>query len=95
MSTASAGTGPREREMKAIWIHTMNDDGIIMYQGRLVKCLPDGGFQIEAYSWLTGEPNGEMTLPRGTKVALYPSDREMRAAWARQEAHRKAKPAPA
>jgi hypothetical protein len=66
------------------WFHTLDADGRIAYQGQILKANKID-YDVQLYDWLMGEPSDVIKIARSaisdpTKVRLYSSDAEMRAA---------------
>lgn len=63
------------------WFHSVDDEGAIIWQGKLLAEVEPGLYQVQLYSWLDGEPTVQKRIAladmRGWK--FYRTNAAMRA----------------
>jgi len=63
------------------WFHSVNDDGAIIWQGKILRDSRSGVFVVQLYSWLDGRPTDQRIVRASEMVGwrFYRTDAEMRA----------------
>jgi hypothetical protein len=62
------------------WFHTFNEDGVIVWQGQVLKRVDANTYMVQLYDWLIGAPSDRFTI-HAREMAnwkFYYSDDDMR-----------------
>jgi hypothetical protein len=71
-------------EVVGLHFHTFGPDGVLHYQGRVLRELRGGRYRVQLYSFLDGHETDRKDVDAGDMSAwvFYPNDRVMRWAYA-------------